>query len=221
MRIVSSAISIFELVTKANRRESLVKIQEIVAQPNCSQIYAFFYMQLYCAQWFGKEHIMCGGCEQNTARIIDRGTLNVSAHNCIYPFSLYESPPKLLPNLFNSFLIVFTSISCRYVSCFWIVTARKGSCGKVMSSQVSVCLRGVRISHASWDRSIGRGTVPDIRPGYLPPTPGHQTWGPTPSTPGHQTWGTTPPPLSVSEIWWWSLETCLNLLIWGPTPSPC
>lgn len=31
---------------------------------------------LYCAQWLGKEHIICGGCERNMVRIIDRGTLN-------------------------------------------------------------------------------------------------------------------------------------------------
>ncbi len=41
----------------------------------------FVLLQLYCAQWFGKEHIMCGGCEQNTARIIDRGTLNVRIYD--------------------------------------------------------------------------------------------------------------------------------------------
>jgi len=37
------------------------------------------YVQLYCAQWLGKDYIICGGTDQNMARIIDRGTLNVSA----------------------------------------------------------------------------------------------------------------------------------------------
>ncbi|XP_064619682.1 uncharacterized protein LOC135483092 isoform X2 [Lineus longissimus] len=32
--------------------------------------------QLYCAKWLGKSYIMCGGSEENMARIIDRGTLN-------------------------------------------------------------------------------------------------------------------------------------------------
>ena len=39
--------------------------------------------------------------------------------------------------------------------------------------------------------------------GFLMPHPGHQTWGPT----------------LTSDMWWWSLETCSNLFIWGPTPT--
>ena len=36
------------------------------------------YFQLYCCQWLGKENIICGGSDMNMARVIDRGTLNVS-----------------------------------------------------------------------------------------------------------------------------------------------
>jgi len=34
-------------------------------------------LQLYCAQWVGRDSIACGGCLSNMARVIDRGTLNV------------------------------------------------------------------------------------------------------------------------------------------------
>jgi WD40 repeat protein len=32
--------------------------------------------QLYCCQWLGKDSIVCGGCDSNLAKVIDRGTLN-------------------------------------------------------------------------------------------------------------------------------------------------
>ena len=35
--------------------------------------------QLYCCQWLGKDSIVCGGTDKNMARVVDRGTLNVSA----------------------------------------------------------------------------------------------------------------------------------------------
>lgn len=38
-----------------------------------------FPFQLYCAQWLGRDSIICGGTNQNMARTIDRGTLNVNA----------------------------------------------------------------------------------------------------------------------------------------------
>ena len=41
----------------------------------------FIFFQLYCAQWLGKDSIICGGTDQNMARTIDRGTLNVSYFN--------------------------------------------------------------------------------------------------------------------------------------------
>ena len=31
---------------------------------------------LYCAQWHGKDYMLCGGCERNTAKVVDRGSLN-------------------------------------------------------------------------------------------------------------------------------------------------
>ena len=36
--------------------------------------------QVYCCQWLGEDSIICGGHMHNMARIIDRGTLNVSIH---------------------------------------------------------------------------------------------------------------------------------------------
>ena len=33
---------------------------------------------VYCCQWLGTDSIICGGHNHNMARIIDRGTLNVS-----------------------------------------------------------------------------------------------------------------------------------------------
>lgn len=40
-------------------------------------------LQLYCCQWLGKDYIICGGNEQNMARIIDRGTLNVRTYHVL------------------------------------------------------------------------------------------------------------------------------------------
>lgn len=36
------------------------------------------HSRLYCAQWLGKDSIICGGTDQNMARTIDRGTLNTT-----------------------------------------------------------------------------------------------------------------------------------------------
>ena len=54
--------------------------------------------------------------------------------------------------------------------------------------------------------------------------PGHQNCGPTLSPPVLPTPSSIPippPPTTPSPasdiIWWWSLETCSNLFIWGPT----
>jgi hypothetical protein len=56
-----------------------------LANQNASDVFiiyllylCFCSLQLYCAKWLGKSYIMCGGSEENMARIIDRGTLNVS-----------------------------------------------------------------------------------------------------------------------------------------------
>uniref|UniRef100_A0A0B6YTK3 Uncharacterized protein n=1 Tax=Arion vulgaris TaxID=1028688 RepID=A0A0B6YTK3_9EUPU len=39
---------------------------------------AINHSQLYCAQWLGRDGIICGGTSQNMARTIDRGTLNTT-----------------------------------------------------------------------------------------------------------------------------------------------
>ena len=59
-----------------------------------------------------------------------------------------------------------------------------------------VCLPGYVTSNKSWDRSHGR----------IPQLSRHQSWGPNPSP--------------TSDVWWWSLKTCSNLFMWGPTPPP-
>jgi COMPASS component SWD3 len=45
---------------------------------------------LYCAQWLGKDHIICGGCEQSMARVIDRGTLNTVGQLVDLPKGVYH-----------------------------------------------------------------------------------------------------------------------------------
>ncbi|XP_067680546.1 uncharacterized WD repeat-containing protein all2124-like [Haliotis asinina] len=45
--------------------------------------------QLYCAQWLGKDSIICGGTDQNMARIIDRGTLNTTGQLVDLPQGVY------------------------------------------------------------------------------------------------------------------------------------
>ena len=67
-----------------------------------------------------------------------------------------------------------------------LITDHKRSCGKLMFSQTSICSwlgwggGGGVTPNASLDKSHSRCTVlEDIRPGDLPPSPRHQTWGPT------------------------------------------
>ncbi|XP_041348767.1 POC1 centriolar protein homolog A-like [Gigantopelta aegis] len=45
--------------------------------------------QLYCAQWLGKDSIICGGNGENMARIIDRGTLNTTGQLVDLPQGVY------------------------------------------------------------------------------------------------------------------------------------
>ncbi|XP_076472976.1 WD repeat-containing protein 89 homolog [Babylonia areolata] len=45
--------------------------------------------QLYCAQWLGKDSIMCGGNDLNMARMIDRGTLNTTGTLVDLPQGVY------------------------------------------------------------------------------------------------------------------------------------
>lgn len=44
---------------------------------------------LYSCQWLGKENILCGGCDQNMARIIDRGTLNTVGQLAYLPQGVF------------------------------------------------------------------------------------------------------------------------------------
>ena len=75
-------------------------------------------------------------------------------------------------------------------------------CEIVMFSQAFVCPGGSVTSNAWWERSRGTGTLlPNIRTG-----------GPTLPSPGHHTQGPTSSPSPVSDIWWWSLETCTNFI---------
>ncbi|XP_050409930.1 WD repeat-containing protein 38 isoform X2 [Patella vulgata] len=45
--------------------------------------------QLYCAQWLGKDSIICGGTDHNMARVIDRGTLNTTGQLVDLPQGVY------------------------------------------------------------------------------------------------------------------------------------
>nr|KAG5695472.1 hypothetical protein BaRGS_011314 [Batillaria attramentaria] len=45
--------------------------------------------QLYCAQWLGKDSIICGGNDLNMARMIDRGTLNTTGMLVDLPQGVY------------------------------------------------------------------------------------------------------------------------------------
>lgn len=45
--------------------------------------------QLYCAQWLGKDSILCGGTDLNMARMIDRGTLNTTGMLVDLPQGVY------------------------------------------------------------------------------------------------------------------------------------
>lgn len=48
---------------------------------------------VYCCQWLGTDSIICGGHNHNMARVIDRGTLNVSVQNHVYTgFDTNPSP---------------------------------------------------------------------------------------------------------------------------------
>jgi len=38
-------------------------------------------VQLYCAQWLGEDHMLCGGTAHNLVRIINRHTLEVQHHH--------------------------------------------------------------------------------------------------------------------------------------------
>ncbi|XP_013405486.1 WD repeat-containing protein 38 [Lingula anatina] len=44
---------------------------------------------LYCAQWLGKDYMVCGGCDHNMAMVIDRGTLNVTGQVYDLPQGVY------------------------------------------------------------------------------------------------------------------------------------
>ncbi|ELT97959.1 hypothetical protein CAPTEDRAFT_229222 [Capitella teleta] len=44
---------------------------------------------IYTAQWLGRDCIVCGGCDQNMARIIDRGTLNTVGQLVDLPQGVY------------------------------------------------------------------------------------------------------------------------------------
>ncbi|XP_070571600.1 WD repeat-containing protein 5B-like [Ptychodera flava] len=44
---------------------------------------------LYCAQWLGKDYMAVGGCEQNIARVIDRGTLQTTGRIVDLPGGVY------------------------------------------------------------------------------------------------------------------------------------
>ena len=58
---------------------------------------------MYCAQWVGRDTIVCGGCEHNMLRVIDRGTLNVSIKIIITQYSLVNSKSQsaLITELIN------------------------------------------------------------------------------------------------------------------------
>ncbi|KAL3856252.1 hypothetical protein ACJMK2_011026 [Sinanodonta woodiana] len=45
--------------------------------------------QIYCCQWLGTDSIICGGTDQNMARVIDRGTLNTTGQLVDLPQSVY------------------------------------------------------------------------------------------------------------------------------------
>ncbi|CAK8690750.1 WD repeat-containing protein 18-like [Clavelina lepadiformis] len=45
---------------------------------------------LYCGQWLGKDHILCGGSEQNIVRVIDKTTLATSGIISHLPSGVYS-----------------------------------------------------------------------------------------------------------------------------------
>ncbi|XP_005111512.1 WD40 repeat-containing protein SMU1 isoform X2 [Aplysia californica] len=47
------------------------------------------HSRLYCAQWLGRDSIICGGTDQNMARTIDRGTLNTTGQLVDLPQGVY------------------------------------------------------------------------------------------------------------------------------------
>ncbi|KAK0054963.1 nuclear distribution protein nudF-like isoform X1 [Biomphalaria pfeifferi] len=61
---------------------SAVKIKDVPQD-------ALNHSQLYCAQWLGRDSIICGGTNQNMARIIDRGTLNTTGQLVDLPQGVY------------------------------------------------------------------------------------------------------------------------------------
>ena len=80
-----------------------------------------------------------------------------------------------------------------------IFTAHQRSCEKVIFSAVSVCSQGVTyvtITHDALDITVQAPLVPAQAP-----------------------WILDLGPLLGSDILWSSLETCTNMLIWGPLNS--
>ena len=69
----------FVYVILAGNLFLLKKYYSVLSEFLCSQFMylIWFSLQLYCAQWLGKDNIAVGGCDANMVRVIDRGTLQV------------------------------------------------------------------------------------------------------------------------------------------------
>lgn len=69
------------VITGSWRKSNVLQIWDIHSGAKIKDVPqdALHKCMLYCCQWLGKDYIICGGNEQNMARIIDRGTLNTVA----------------------------------------------------------------------------------------------------------------------------------------------
>ncbi|XP_067929994.1 WD repeat-containing protein 5B-like [Watersipora subatra] len=69
------------VITGSWRKNNVLQIWDIASGSKIKDVPqdALHKCMLYCCQWLGKDYIICGGNEQNMARIIDRGTLNTVA----------------------------------------------------------------------------------------------------------------------------------------------
>ncbi|CAH1800498.1 unnamed protein product [Owenia fusiformis] len=79
------------LLTGSWRKENTLQIWDYGSGKKIKDVPQdlFHTSLLYCAHWLGKEFMVCGGCEQNMVRVIDRGTLNTTGQLIDLPQGAY------------------------------------------------------------------------------------------------------------------------------------